>query len=162
MTRLEAFILRLEAQRACLNAAARMLAGLAGPVLELGLGNGRTYDHLRTLLPDREIFVFERQPEPHPGCLPDPAHLVVGRLEETLPSAASFLPGPAALVHSDIGSHDRARDDRLAGWLATVLPGLTRTGALVASDRQLPSADLVPLPMPSHRLSGCYFFYRRA
>lgn len=162
MSRLESFILRLKAQRNCLNAAAELIAGLEGPVLELGLGNGRTYDHLRALFPDREIFVFERQPAPHPDCLPDPAHLIVGELEATLPGAASLLPAPAALIHSDIGSHDAARDARLAGWLATVLPGLTRAGAIVAADRDLPSPDLIPLPLPEGAPSGTYFFYRRA
>ena len=56
MSRLERFILRLKAQRNCLDAAAALLAGLDGPILELGLGSGRTYDHLRDRFPDREIF----------------------------------------------------------------------------------------------------------
>ncbi len=60
MSRLDSFIRRMLAQRACLNWAAEAVAGIAGPVLELGLGNGRTYDHLRELLPEREIYVFER------------------------------------------------------------------------------------------------------
>ena len=58
MSRLDSFIRRLEAQRACLEYAAGQIRDLPGPVLELGLGNGRTYDHLRELLPEREIFVF--------------------------------------------------------------------------------------------------------
>ncbi|MGH6887075.1 MAG: class I SAM-dependent methyltransferase, partial [Geminicoccales bacterium] len=49
MSRLDSFIRRLEAQRACLDLAAARIADLPGPVLELGLGNGRTYDHLREL-----------------------------------------------------------------------------------------------------------------
>ncbi len=165
MSRLETFIQRLKAQRNCLNAAATLIADLEGPVLELGLGNGRTYDHLRQLFPDREIFVFERQPAPHPACLPDPAHLIVGDLEDTLPQAAErLLPARAALVHSDIGSHDADRDARLAAWLAGVLPGVTRPGAVVASDRHLPSDDLIPLPLPSDgpEPAAGYFFYRRA
>jgi hypothetical protein len=162
MSRLESFILRLKAQRNCLNAAAALIADLEGPVLELGLGNGRTYDHLRELFPTREIFVFERQPAPHPACMPDPAHLIVGELEETLPNARSFLPMPAALVHSDIGSHDLARDARLAAWLATVLPGITRPGAVVASDRALSGPDLLAQPLPGGSPGANFFFYRRA
>ena len=46
-------IRRLEAQRACLASAAEIVENLPGPFLELGLGNGRTYDHLRELAPDR-------------------------------------------------------------------------------------------------------------
>ena len=60
MSRLDSFIRRLEAQRACLGFVAGQIRDVAGPVLEFGLGNGRTYDHLRELLPERDIFVFER------------------------------------------------------------------------------------------------------
>ena len=59
MTRLDTVIERLKAQRSCLNAAAEALRGNDGHILELGLGNGRTYDHLRDLFPDRDIYVFD-------------------------------------------------------------------------------------------------------
>ena len=61
MSRLDSFIRRMQGQRDCLNRAAELIAGIPGPVLELGLGNGRTYDHLKEILPDREIFVFDRR-----------------------------------------------------------------------------------------------------
>ena len=106
MSRLDSFIRRLEAQRACLEYAAGQIRDLPGPVLELGLGNGRTYDHLRELLPEREIFVFERAVNAHPDCIPDPAHLILGEVRATLPQARPRLPGPAALAHLDIGTGD--------------------------------------------------------
>ncbi len=89
MSRLDSVIRRLRAQRACLQRAAEMIRDLPGPVLELGLGNGRTYDHLRQTLPDREIFVFEREVAADPDCVPDAAHLLLGDIRETLPAAAS-------------------------------------------------------------------------
>src|SRR5690606_39857021 len=92
MSRLDSFIRRLEAQRACLGLAAAMIHALPGPVLELGLGNGRTYDHLRELLPEREIFVFEREVNAHPDCIPDAAHLILGDVRATLPQAYGWLP----------------------------------------------------------------------
>ena len=98
MSRLDSFIRRLTAQRACLDRAAEIIRDLDGPVLELGLGNGRTYDHLRSILPDREIFVFERKVAAHPDCIPDDAHLISGDLAETLPRAAERIPAPAALA----------------------------------------------------------------
>ena len=70
MSRLDSFIRRLEAQRACLDHAAELIGGLDGVVLELGLGNGRTYDHLRSLFPGREIYVCERAVAAHPDCVP--------------------------------------------------------------------------------------------
>ena len=118
-------------------------------MLELGLGNGRTFDHLRELLPEREIFVFERSPDAHPDCLPDPAHLIVGDLVDELPRASALLPHRAALVHSDIGTGDGERNRRLAARLAELLPPLLAPAAIVISDQALPSARLSPLPLPS-------------
>ena len=51
MSRLDSFRRRLTAQIDGLNWAADNLPDM-GDVLELGLGNGRTYDHLREHLPD--------------------------------------------------------------------------------------------------------------
>ena len=74
MSRLDVFIGRMKAQRACIDEVATKITRIAGPVLELGLGNGRTYDHLRISFPDREIFVFDREIAAHPDCIP-PKHL---------------------------------------------------------------------------------------
>ena len=56
MSRLDAVIGRLKSQRSCLNAAVALIGEAPGHVLELGLGNGRTYDHLRLLFPNRNIM----------------------------------------------------------------------------------------------------------
>jgi hypothetical protein len=90
MSRLDSVIRRLQAQRACLARAAALIRDLPGPVLELGLGNGRTYDHLRETLPAREIFVFEREVAAHPDCVPPADHLLLGDIHDTLPAS-----GPA-------------------------------------------------------------------
>ena len=161
MSRLDTHIRRLTAQRACLDALATAVADLPGPVVELGLGNGRTYDHLRERLPDREIFVFERYPQAHPACIPDADHLIVGDLATTLPDALDRLPGPAALLHSDIGTGDEARNARLAAWLAAAIPPLVRRGGFVASDQELTAAELAPWPLPEGVAPGRYFLYRR-
>ena len=125
LSRLDSFIRRLEAQRACLDVAAKAIDGLDGTVLELGLGNGRTFDHLRERLPEREIIVFEREVRAHPDCIPDDDHLVLGSIEETLPAFAERAPGQAILVHSDIGTGDAERNRVLAAWLAQTLPAST-------------------------------------
>ena len=82
MTRLDAAIRRLQAQRMCLDAAVAQIAGKPGIVLELGLGNGRSYDHLRTALPDRQIFVFDRNVSPHPDCIPPDENMYLGEMDE--------------------------------------------------------------------------------
>ena len=160
MSRLDSFIRRLEAQRACLDLAAQAIADLPGPVLELGLGNGRTFDHLRELLPGREIFVFEREVTAHPACVPDSDHLILGDIRATLPAAHARLPGPAALAHSDIGTGDASRNRELAAWLAANLPDLLAAGAWVVADQPLRSAALVPQPPPAGIAPERYFIYQ--
>jgi S-adenosyl-L-methionine methyltransferase len=159
MSRLDSFIRRLEAQRACLGYAAGQIRDLPGPVLELGLGNGRTYDHLRELLPEREIFVFERDVNAHPDCIPDAAHLILGDVQATLPQARRRLPGPAALAHLDVGTGDAARNAELAAWLSGALPPLLAQHAWVVSDQALDAPVLVAHPAPAGIAPERYFIY---
>lgn len=160
MSRLDSVIRRLQAQRACLQRAAEMIRGLPGPVLELGLGNGRTYDHLRRTLPDREIFVFERQVAADPGCVPDADHLLLGDIQETLPAAAARFGSTVALIHSDLGTGDAELNGRLAAFVAARLPGLLRPGGVVISDRDVGPADAEALPLPEGVKPGRYFMRR--
>jgi S-adenosyl-L-methionine methyltransferase len=51
----------MQAQRACLDCAARLISPLPRNVLEFGRGNGCTDDHLRLALPARDTYVFDRQ-----------------------------------------------------------------------------------------------------
>src|SRR4051812_32560738 len=60
MSRLDSFIGRMTAQRDILNHIhAKGMLIEEGAVLEIGLGNGRTYSHLRELFPERRIVVFD-------------------------------------------------------------------------------------------------------
>jgi len=79
MSRLDLFIARMTSQRACLNFAAAQTAGMAGPVFELGLGNGRTYHHMREIMPDRDIYVFERAVASHPDSTPPDDRLILAQ-----------------------------------------------------------------------------------
>ena len=160
MSRLDSVIRRLEAQRACLNLVAEAIRDLPGPVLELGLGNGRTYDHLRETLPDREIFVFERAVAADPDCVPDAAHLLLGDIHETLPAAVERFGPSVALVHSDLGTGDAEVNSRLAAFLAARLPGLLRPGGVVISDQDLSLTGAVALPLAEGVRPGRYFIYR--
>ena len=118
MSRLDSAIRRLQAQRACLDRARELLAATPGSVFELGLGNGRTYDHLRERFPEREIFVFEKKISAHPSCIPDEGHLFLGDVLEELPAVAERFRGAVALVHADIGSGVREDNRRLAARLS--------------------------------------------
>ena len=160
MSRLHSFIHRIEAQRDCLDEAARLITGVPGIVLELGLGNGRTYDHLREILPGREIFVFDREIAAHPDCRPDAEHALLGDFRETLPGAAKRFQGQVALVHGDIGSGNKEATLALARAVAPLLPPLLATGALIVSDQRLDVPGTTPLPLPNNLPEGRYFMRR--
>ncbi len=163
MTRLDTVIKRLMAQRSCLNAMVGAVEGLDGHVLELGLGNGRTYDHLRTLFPDRDIYVFDREVASHPDCRPDSAHLFLGPMNETLTTASQKLGPRAALVHADIGFGDAAATERNVAQLGPKIPDLVRSGGFVLCDQSLDRVeDLSPMPLPADVEPGRYHLYRRS
>jgi hypothetical protein len=162
MSRLDSAIRRLQAQRACLDLAAKMIRDVPGPVVELGLGNGRTFDHLRHLLPGRAIFAFDRQLDAHPDCVPDAAHLVLGDFADTLPDALRRVGGPAALIHADTGTGEAERNARLAAWLAPHLAALAAPGGIILSDQELVGLSATALPLPEGVAAGRYFLYRTA
>lgn len=170
MSRLDSVIRRLEAQRACLGHAADLIEGrlgtarVDGVVLELGLGNGRTYDHLREILPDREIYVFDRQLAAHPDSRPDADRLILGEMAETLPQAAAKISAQAALVHLDIGSGDVAASKRNMRGVEMPLLALLATGGVVVSDQPLPglaaTGGIAALALPPDVPEDRYFLYR--
>ena len=161
MSRLDSFIRRLQAQRACLDAAAAMIEGQDGPVFELGLGNGRTYDHLRDRLAGREIHVFERQIAAHPACVPDDDHLFLGDIHETLPRALERFEGRVALIHADIGTGDARTNVALAEFLSGFIGRFLSPGGVVVSDQPLAFAEGEAVALPEGVKPGRYFMSRR-
>lgn len=160
MSRLDSFIRRMQAQRKCLDWAVAAIAGRPGVVLELGLGNGRTYDHLRERLPDRAIYVFERRVVAHPACIPTDDRLFLGEVTETLPLAAARLGPAAVLVHSDLGTGDGCANALLAAVIGPLLAPLLAPGGLVVSSDPFAVAGWTALPEPPGVAPGRYFLYR--
>ena len=160
MSRLDSFIRRMSAQRDCLAAAAAQIDGLEGIVIELGLGNGRSYDHLRELLPRRDIYVFDRRVAAHRDCVPDEQFMFVGEILDQLPRAYSRLGRCAALAHSDVGSGRADLDAEVAVKLVAVLVPMMVKGGLVVSDQPFSSQELQPVPLPDSVSSDRYFMYR--
>lgn len=159
MSRLDSAIRRLMAQRACLEEAVALIQGVPGPALELGLGNGRTYDHMREIMPDRKIFVFEREVAAHPDCIPDAAHLFLGDVRETLPHAAERLE-PAALAHADIGTGDTELNRALAEAIAPMLDRMMCSGGVVLCDQPMRQPRWSALALPDGIEPGRYNLYR--
>jgi hypothetical protein len=160
MSKLDSFIRRMQAQRTCIEAACELIGVLPGIVLELGLGVGRTYSHLSEKLPDREIYVFDRQVLPHVVCVPPATHLVLGELADTLPNAVERFCGAAALVHMDIGSADIAYGMETAEFIARHLPAALAPGAVILSDQALSIGGTTPLALPEGVAEGRYHMYR--
>ncbi|MBM3642999.1 MAG: hypothetical protein FJX02_01460 [Alphaproteobacteria bacterium] len=162
MSRLDSFIARMQAQRDCLNWLAPAIRALPGPLLEVGLGNGRTYDHLRELFPGREIHVFERKVAAHPDCIPPDDRLFLGEARETLARAARQLGPTAALIHTDLGTGDTAANRAMADWLAPALAQLAAPGGYVLANQSLDVAAWQRLPEPAGVPRDRYFLYRAA
>lgn len=153
MSRLESHIRRCQAQCQCIERAAQLMFELPGPVLELGLGNGRTYSHIREHLPAREIFAFDRQIAAHPDCIPDDDHIFLGEITETLPQAVKRFAGTIPLVHVDLGPE-------VVREIAAQLPKLLCPGGIAATQAEAAAESLVPLELPEGVAPGRYFIYR--
>lgn len=160
MSRLDSFIRRMCAQRDCLAHAAALIGDVPGPVLELGLGNGRTFDHLRLLLPEREIFVFDRRIAAHPDCVPDAAHMILGDVADSLATALERCGAPAALVHSDVGSGDREANRKLAETLGPAIDRLMAPAGIIVSDQAFSVPGWTPVALPANVAPGRYFINR--
>ena len=161
MSKLDSFIARMQAQRASIELAREWIADVPGVIFELGLGGGRTYDHLRERLPERRVIVFERNVYAPPELRPPPEDLVLGEIAETLPPAAERHRGVVALVHSDVGSGDRSAVQALAALLSTTLPGALAPGGVILSDMALELAGIDEQDLPEGIAPGRYFMYRR-
>ena len=159
MSRLDSFIRRMKAQRDCLNAAAQMLVETPGPVLELGLGNGRTFDHLHKIMPDREIFVFDRVVNSNPKSTPDLDHVFLGEADEQLAVAAERFGQTVSLIHADLGSGTSA-DCALAVTFAPLLVPLLRSGGILVTGNRFPTSAWEELPLPDSVPAERYFMYR--
>jgi hypothetical protein len=137
MSRLDFMISRLTAQRALLDRAAQELSGVPGCVFELGLGSGRTFDHLRQIFPDREIFAFDRAISAHPKCIPDGDHMILGEIRETLQFCGPRIPGKPAFIHVDLGSGDPTQDLITRAWLSPLIAQWAGAETLILTDRPL-------------------------
>ncbi|MDR6757173.1 hypothetical protein J2Y48_002469 [Mycoplana sp. BE70] len=159
MSRLDSFIRRLTAQRDILNHIRHDLdMPPAGTVMEIGLGNGRTFDHLRECFAGRRIVAFDRECRAHASSVPDAENLVLGEINET---GKVFETGTAALVHADIGTGYADRDAMTLTWLPQMVAGMLATGGIAASGLPLDHPALQSLTVPESVPANRYFLYRK-
>jgi hypothetical protein len=161
VSRLDIFVDRLLSQRACLAQAAALIASVPGPVFELGLGNGRTYDHLREILPGRDIWVFERAVASHPASTPPADRLILGDVRDTLPEALVRFGATVALAHADLGGHDAGKNDAFARLVSPLIEPLLAPGGVMVSSDRMYFNGLEEQPLPQGAVPGRCFIYRR-
>lgn len=159
MSRLDAFIMRMTAQRDILDFIVGNVVLPDGPILEIGLGNGRTYSHLRQQYPERRIIAFDRVVGAHKSSIPDADNLVLGEIAET---GQKFVGCGAALVHADIGTGYDDQDAVTLSWLPQMVAGMLAVGGYALSGLPLQAPELERLPIPAHLPPERYFFYRRS
>lgn len=147
--RLDRMIMRLTAQRICLVHGLALISDLPGPILEFGLGKGRTYDFLRSRSNGRRIFAFEREIHCTPDCVPPPEDLILGDFRDTVTGAGDRIGDLAALAHIDVlGSEDLSDAAALGVWLSTAIDPLMGVGGIVISDGAMSNPRWRPLTPP--------------
>ena len=161
VSRLDLFIDRMVSQRACLDYAITRTASMPGPIFELGLGNGRTFHHLRQRVRNRDIYVFERAVASHPDSTPDEDRLILGDVRETLPASVARFGATASLIHADLGGHNRAKNDIFARFVSPLIEPLLASGGLMVSSDRMYFDTLTELPLPEGAVPGRCFIYRR-
>tara|TARA_R110002072_G_scaffold51212_1_gene137313 strand:- start:51 stop:527 length:477 start_codon:yes stop_codon:yes gene_type:complete len=157
MSRLESMRRRLSAQIDGLNWAATQISGLKGDVLEMGLGNGRTYDHLRQEIPNRRIWVIDREMRAHPSCVPPDVDFLRGEAEDILVDMAA-RGVKLALAHCDFGIGVSDKDAEVGARIGRLVAPLMVPGGLIVS--QPPMVGFTPIDGPDSVAPGRYLFYR--
>lgn len=157
MSRLESMRRRLTAQIDGLNWAAAMIKGTDGDVLELGLGNGRTYDHLRETLPDRRIWVIDRELNAHQSCIPPEEDFLLGEATDMLDDLAA-RGARMALAHYDFGFGDVALDNAEGARLSPLIARLVVPGGLIVSQQRM--VGVTQIKGPDTIDPERYLFYR--
>ncbi|AUQ69327.1 class I SAM-dependent methyltransferase [Phaeobacter inhibens] len=157
MSRLDSMLRRLTAQRDGLNWAAEQVRNLAGDVLDIGLGNGRTYDHLRETLPDRRVRVIDRVLQCHPSCVPPEADFLQGEARPMLDKLAQEG-SPIILAHYDLGFGVKEKDVAEAAALSPAIAAVMAHGGIIVSGQPLVGFD--ELDCPQGIPSGRYLFYQ--
>jgi len=157
MSRLDSMLRRFAAQRDGLNWAAEQTADLAGDALDLGLGNGRTYDHMREVMPDRRIWVIDRVLQCHPSCTPPEADFLMGEAE---PMLQKLVDNNARIImaHYDFGFGIKEKDVAEAARLSPLIASIMLPGGMIVSGQ--PLVGMEQIKGPDSIAPDRYLFYR--
>lgn len=164
-TRLERFIARVVGQRSCIDAAAQRTRAMQGPVWEVGLGNGRTYDHLRDRFAGHDVIVFDRQVMAHPDCIPPDDMVRLGDFRTTIAAEVAQSAGSVVVIHADIGNGNVEESRALGRWLAPLFVRALATGGCLVGDQPMDDPALEPITLAdigaTDMPADTYFLYRK-
>lgn len=157
MSRLDSMMRRLAAQRDGLEWGLAQAEGTEGDILDMGLGNGRTYDHLREKAAGRRIWVIDRILQCHPSCVPPKEDFLQGEAEEMLRKLAS-LNAKVVLGHYDFGFGEKEKDVAEAARLSPIIGAVMAPGGALVSGQPLVGFEQVR--GPDTVAPDRYYFYR--
>ena len=157
MSRLDSMMRRLAAQRDGLEWGHAQVQGMDGDYVDMGLGNGRTYDHLREIAPDRRIWVIDRALNCHPSCVPPQEDFLEGGAEDMLKKLAADQQ-KLVLGHYDFGFGVKEKDVAEAARLSPLIAAVMAPRGVLISGQPLVGFEQVrgPETVAPER----YYFYR--
>ncbi|MEP2533077.1 class I SAM-dependent methyltransferase [Shimia sp.] len=157
MSRLDSMMRRLAAQRDGLEWGYEQVNGVKGGIVDMGLGNGRTYDHLREIASDRRIWVIDRILQCHPSCVPPEQDFLQGEAEDMLRKLAGNG-ACIALAHYDFGFGNKEKDIAEAARLSPIIAKCMLPGGVLVSGQPLVGFEQVR--GPETVAPDRYCFYR--
>jgi len=157
MSRLDSMLRRFTAQRDGLNWAASKVAGLKGDALDMGLGNGRTYDHMREIMADRRVWVMDRILQCHHSCVPPKQDFLQGEAEDSLTKLAG-MGAQIVLSHYDFGFGVKEKDVAEAARFSPLISAVMAKGGIIVSGQ--PLVGFTALQGPKHIAPDRYYFYQ--
>lgn len=157
MSRLESMMRRLTAQKLGLEWAAELTQIMAGDALEIGLGNGRTYDHLRGILPNRRVWVIDRILQCHPSCVPPKEDFIMGEAEDVL-AKLKTMQSKIVLAHYDFGTGIKEQDVAEAARLSPMIADIMVPSGIIVSGQ--PLVGIAQLEGPENIAADRYYFYK--
>ncbi len=157
MSRLDSMLRRFTAQRDGLNWAASLIEGLEGDALDMGLGNGRTYDHMREIMPERRLWVMDRVLQCHPSCVPPEEDFLQGEAEDGL-ARLKEIGAKIVISHYDFGFGVKEKDVEEAQRFSPLIAEVMAPNGVIVSGQPLVGFDAVK--GPDHIAPDRYYFYR--
>ncbi len=155
MSRLDSIMRRLAAQRDGLEWANERTKHLSGDALDMGLGNGRTYDHMRENLV-RRIWVIDRVLQCHESCIPPKADFLEGEAEAMLDKMAANG-SQIVLAHYDFGFGVKDKDVAEALRLSPAIARIMAPGGIIVSGQ--PLGGFTEVVGPASVAKDRYHFY---